>query len=218
MDLRALIDHTLLKPDATSDAVELLCAEALDFGFASVCVNPCRVPLAFEKLRGSRVAVCSVVGFPLGATSSDAKLAEAGWCLANGASEIDSVMNIGDAKEGNWSCVEEEMKRLAETVHAQDAILKVILETCLLDKSEIVEACERAVAAGADFVKTSTGFAGGGATVEDVGLMAATVSGRCLVKASGGIKTRSDALALVEAGAARIGTSSGIAIAGEPRK
>jgi len=211
-ELASVIDHTLLKADATASAIEVLCSEALGFGFAAVCVNPSRAPLAADILRGSRVAVCSVVGFPLGADSADAKLAEAEWCLENGASEIDMVMNIGDAKDGGWGQVEVEIGRLADAVHAGGGILKVILETCFLERDEIVEGCERSVSAGADFVKTSTGFGGGGATEDDVRLMFETVAGRCLVKASGGIRTRADALAMVAAGAARIGTSSGVAM------
>ncbi len=212
MELASYIDHTLLKPDAVASDIERLCAEAAEHSFASVCVNPCRVPLAAECLSGSGVAVCSVAAFPLGANSTESKLSEVVWCLDNGAIEVDVVMNIGEAKAGNWGYVEGELDRLAELTRSRRALLKVIIETCLLGRDEIVEAAKRVVAAKADFVKTSTGFAGGSATVEDVELLAEVVAGRCRVKASGGIKTRADAEAMISAGAARLGSSSGVAI------
>ena len=212
MELASYIDHTLLKPDATASDIEQLCAEAIKYSFATVCVNPCRVPLAAERLAGSGVAVCAVAAFPLGANSTESKLSEAEWCVDNGADEVDVVMNIGEAKAGNWDYVEGELTRLRELTRSKGALLKVIVETCLLDREEKIEAAKRVVAAKADFVKTSTGFAGGGATVEDVALLAEVAAGRCRVKASGGIKTRATAEAMVRAGAARIGSSSGIAI------
>ena len=212
MNLASYIDHTLLKPDAVASDIEKLCAEAVQYSFASVCVNPCRVPLVAEYLSGSGVAVCSVAAFPLGANSTESKLSEVAWCVDNGAAEVDIVMNVGEAKAGNWDYVEGELTRVAEFTRSKGVLLKVIVETCLLDREEKIEAATRVVAAKADFVKTSTGFAGGGATNEDVELLVETVKGRCRVKASGGIKTRADAESMIRAGAARLGSSSGIAI------
>lgn len=212
MDIASYIDHTLLKPVATKNNIKSLCAEADKYAFASVCVNPCRVPLAAAILAESTVKVCCVTGFPLGATSTFAKIAETRWCLENGADEIDTVMNIGKAKDGDWAAVGDELRDLADLTHNHGAILKVIFENCLLTTEEIQAACETAVRAGADFVKTSTGFAGGGATVEDVRLMAKVIDGACGVKAAGGVKNIDDAIAMINAGATRIGTSAGVAI------
>ena len=212
MEIASYIDHTLLKPTAVESDIRQLCLEALECGFASVCVNSCRVPMAAECLKGSAVKVCAVTGFPLGAMSTFAKFTETEWCLQNGADEIDTVINIGMLKEGNLVGVEDELNRLAELVHSGGGILKVIFENCLLDKSEIVDACRISIAAGVDFVKTSTGFSHGGATVDDVKLMLNQVSGKCCVKAAGGIRSREEALQMIELGVKRIGTSSGIAI------
>ena len=212
MDIAGYIDHTLLKQTATEYDIRKLCAEAEEHSFAAVCINPCRVPLASEILSDSNVKVCTVTGFPLGATSTAAKLAETEWCLDNGADEIDTVMNIGEAKAGNWNYIENELREMAELVHSKNAILKVIFENCLLDKEEIVEACKTSVAAGVDFVKTSTGFAGEGATPEDVKLMVDTVAGKCKVKAAGGVRNSDDANKMIELGAERIGTSAGVVI------
>jgi deoxyribose-phosphate aldolase len=212
MEIARYIDHTLLKATATEDDIVKLCLEADEHSFASVCVNPCRVPAATAALAESDVKVCCVTGFPLGATSTFAKLAETRWCLDNGACEIDTVINIGEVKAGNWRFVEEELREMAELVHSKDAILKVIFENCLLERSEIIRACETSVLAGVDFVKTSTGFAGGGATLEDVELMSKTVAGACGVKAAGGVRNATDALAMIKAGATRIGTSAGVTI------
>ena len=212
MKISDYIDHTLLKQIARDEDVKKLCAEADEYSFASVCVNPCRVPCAAKALAESKVKVCCVTGFPLGATSKFMKYQETLWCLENGADEIDTVMNIGEAKAGNWSFVGNELRALADLAHEKDAILKVIFENCLLDKNEIKTACEIAVEAGVDFVKTSTGFADGGATIEDVTLMSEVVAGACGVKAAGGVRNIADAEAMIKAGALRIGTSAGVAI------
>lgn len=213
MQLNRLIDHTLLKADATPQQIQLLCAEAKQHHFASVCVNTCYVPLAHELLAGTDVAVCCVVGFPLGAGLTCAKVQEARCAIEKGAREVDMVINLGMAKAGDWQGVEADIRAVAEAVHPT-ALLKVILETCLLTDDEKVKACLAAKAAGADFVKTSTGFSTGGATLADVALMRKTVGPEMGVKASGGVRTREDALAMVAAGANRIGTSNGVKIIG----
>jgi deoxyribose-phosphate aldolase len=208
------IDHTLLKAEATSAQVIRLCEEALEYGFASVCVNSRFVRLAADALTGS-VVVCSVIGFPLGAASTRAKVAEANRAVLDGARELDVVMAIGAAKAGKWDEVVDDLAAVVDAARAADetgVIVKVIIECCLLTDAEKAAACEAAVRAGADFVKTSTGFLGGGATVEDVRLMRKVVGPNAGVKASGGIKTAADALRMIEAGATRIGTSNGIAI------
>ena len=209
-ELAKTIDHTLLKPNATAAQVLKLCDEAKEYGFASVCVNPSRVALAAQALAGTDVTACCVVGFPLGAIPSVSKAAEAAECVRSGAREIDMVINIGAAKDGDWALVESDIA--AVRAACGPAKLKVIIETCLLTDEEKVEACLAAKRAGADFVETSTGFSTGGATVEDVRLMRRTVGPEMGVKASGGIHNRQEALAMLEAGATRIGASSGIAI------
>ncbi len=217
MDYAPLIDHTLLKPEATRTQIRRLCQEAREHKFCSVCVPPYYVPQAAKELSGSSVKVCTVVGFPLGYSPTAVKAAETKWALEHGAQEIDMVMNVAAAKSGEWDAVESDIKLLAEICHKSGAILKVILETCLLTEAEKEEACRRAWAAGADFVKTSTGFSSGGATVADVALMRKIVGQNLGVKASGGIKDAAVAKAMVEAGATRLGTSSGVAIvAGKP--
>lgn len=208
----AMIDHTLLKPDAARGDVERLCHEAALYSFASVCVNPWYVPLAERLLRGSGVKVCTVVGFPLGATFPKIKLAEADECLTLGAREIDMVLNVGALKSLQDDQVEAEIRALAELCHRASAICKVILETALLSKEEKVRAAFIAKRAGADFVKTSTGFSVGGATVEDVALLRETVGPGMGIKASGGVRTLDELQAMVNAGATRIGTSSGVKI------
>ncbi|OUO78771.1 deoxyribose-phosphate aldolase [Blautia sp. An249] len=208
--LAASIDHTLLKPDASREQILRLCQEAREYHFASVCVNSYWVKLVSEELAGTGVSPCCVVGFPLGAMSSQAKASEAGLAIEDGAKEIDMVIAVGLVKSHDWDAVASDIAAVAAV--KKDALLKVILETCLLTKEEIRKACEIAVASGADFVKTSTGFSTGGATLEDVALMRQTVGKDVGVKASGGIRTRKDALAMLEAGASRLGTSSGIAI------
>jgi deoxyribose-phosphate aldolase len=207
-----LIDHTLLRADATSGQVELLCKEARQYGFAAVCINPVFVPLAARLLDGSGVEVCTVVGFPLGASRTVIKVAEAEQAMMDGASEIDMVLHIGALKGGDHAAVQADIAALAGACHAGGALLKVIIEAVLLDENEKVIACQLAQAAEADFVKTSTGFAGGGATVEDVRLMRHTVGPEMGVKAAGGIRSYVDAMAMVEAGATRIGASAGIHI------
>ena len=210
MNYNKLIDHTLLKPTATSEDIKLLCKEAIDFDFMSVCINPCYVSLAKECLKGSDVKVCTVIGFPLGANETEIKIKEAELAILHGAQEIDMVINVGALKEGKDDYVYTEIKKLKEV--AGKLILKVIIETCLLSDEEKVKACLLAKKAGADFVKTSTGFSTGGATVHDVKLMRETVGKEMGVKASGGVKTHEDLLAMIEAGATRIGTSNGTKI------
>ena len=212
--LAKYIDHTLLKPDATEAQIEQLCAEAREYGFASVCVNSCYASLAARLLAGSDVAVCCVVGFPLGAATTAAKAFEAADAAQNGATEIDMVINVGAAKDGRWDDVEADIAGVAAAIEGK-ALLKVIIETCLLTDGEKIEACRAAVRAGADFVKTSTGFSKAGATAADVALMRKTVGPEIGVKAAGGIRTCADAMAMIEAGASRIGASAGIAILSE---
>lgn len=210
-----IIDHTLLKPEATADQVVTLCEEAREFGFGAVMVNACYVELCASKLQGSGVKVGAVTGFPFGATLTSVKVFEAGECLRLGAREIDMVVNIGALKSRNHELVHSDIAAVAGAVHAQKALLKVILEMGLLTGDEKRVACEISEKAGADFVKTSTGFLAGGATVEDVALMRRTV--KIGVKASGGIRTAADARKMIEAGATRLGTSSGVAIVRELR-
>jgi len=209
--LASLIDHTLLKPDATREDVEALCREAGRFCFASVCVNPNWVPLCREMLRGSGVKVCTVVGFPLGAHLADVKAYEARRAVEQGAEEVDMVINIGALKSRDYALVEQDIRGVVQAV-PKPTIVKVILETALLTRDEKIMACSLSKAAGADYVKTSTGFGGGGATVEDVKLMRETVGPEIGVKASGGVRTRSDAEAMVAAGATRLGASAGVKI------
>ena len=204
------IDHTLLKPDATSADISRLCEEAIVGDFASVCVNPCHIAQAKQLLEGSGVKVCCVIGFQLGAMTTESKVFEASNAIALGADEVDMVLNIGWVKEGKTEKVTAEIHAVKEAVG--DHILKVIVETCLLNEEEIVTACQCAKKAGADFVKTSTGFSKAGATVEAVKLMRATVGDAMGVKASGGIRTPEDFQAMIDAGASRIGTSSGAAL------
>lgn len=206
----SFFDHTLLKPDASPRQIEALCQEALTLGAASVCVNPCYVPLAAQLLSGSAVRVCTVVGFPLGATTSAQKAYEAASTQAAGAQEVDMVLNVGYLKAGDLAAVQADIAQVRSAV--QDATLKVILETCLLTQEEIVTACRLAQAAGADFVKTSTGFSTAGATAEDVALMRRTVGPDMGVKAAGGIRTLADALRMLEAGANRLGCSASVTI------
>lgn len=204
------IDHTLLKPEATEDDLRGLCREAREHGFASACVNPGNVRLASELLRGSGVKVCAVVGFPLGAATTAAKAWEAREALSNGAEEIDMGMNVGALKSGKADFVLEDVRAVRGATGGK--VLKVILETCLLTDEEKIRACLIAQAAGADFVKTSTGFSSAGATVRDVKLMKETVGASMGIKASGGIKTYEAAKHLIDAGATRIGTSSSVSI------
>ena len=212
--LAKMIDHTLLKQNASSAQIEKLCGEAKQYGFASVCINPCYVPLCADLLKDSDVNVCTVIGFPLGATTSDAKAFEAANAVRNGAAEVDMVINVGFIKSGKWEETEKDIAAVVTAAKAEnaDTLVKVILETCLLTDEEKELACKAAVRAGADFVKTSTGFSTGGATVADIALMRKAVGPDLGVKASGGIHTTEEALALIDAGATRIGASAGIAI------
>ena len=210
--IAAVIDHTILKADATRADVVKVCREARQYGFASVCVNPYWVPLVRTELSGSAVKVCSVVGFPLGATSTEAKVAETAAAVASGAQEIDMVINVGALRSGDHDVVKSDIQQVARMAHAGGAILKVILETALLDDSQKATACTLAKMAGADFVKTSTGFGPSGATAHDVSLMRAVVGPEMGVKASGGIRTLEDVRAMTAAGATRIGASASVKI------
>src|SRR3982751_3973036 len=214
-DWASLIDHTLLKPEASEADIRKLCDEAAQFGFASVCVNPGWVKKAAEFLKGSGVPVCTVIGFPLGATLPDVKAYEARRSIFNGAREVDMVINIGALKSGDDCAVEDDIKAVVEAAHENHILCKVIIETALLTDEEKVRACLAAKNAGADFVKTSTGFAKGGATAHDVSLMRRTVGTSLGVKASGGVKGIEDARAMFGAGATRIGASVGVKIAQE---
>ena len=211
MQYNKLIDHTLLKQDAQPEQIVKLCEEAKQFDFMSVCVNPAYVPLAAKCLEDSDVKVCTVIGFPLGMNLTKTKVEEAMTCVKQGADEVDMVINVGMLKAGHDDYVREEIREIKQAV-GHNIILKVIIETCLLNNDEIVRACKAAKEAGADFVKTSTGFSTGGATVEAVKLMRETVGPEMGVKASGGVRTHEDLIAMVEAGANRIGTSSGAKI------
>ena len=210
MELNRYFDHTLLKPDATSAQIKALCAEARRYEFASVCVNPCFIPLAKQELQGSIVKVCTVIGFPLGAMTSESKAYEAKDAIAKGADEVDMVLNVGKAKEGDYAAVEADIRAVKEACGS--TLLKVILETCLLTDEEIVECCKAAMRAGADYVKTSTGFSKGGATPEAVALMRKTVGDKLGVKASGGVHNLAEAKAMIEAGASRIGASASVKV------
>ncbi|HEL1999672.1 deoxyribose-phosphate aldolase [Streptococcus suis] len=210
MKLNKYIDHTILKPETTQEQVEKILAEAKEYDFASVCVNPTWVALAAESLKDSDVKVCTVIGFPLGANTPAVKAFEAKDAISNGADEIDMVINIGALKTGNYDLVLEDIK--AVVAASGDKLVKVIIEACLLTDDEKVKACQLSQEAGADYVKTSTGFSTGGATVADVALMRKTVGPDMGVKASGGARSYEDAIAFIEAGASRIGASSGVAI------
>ncbi|ASJ13456.1 deoxyribose-phosphate aldolase [Thermococcus thioreducens] len=212
LDMAKYIDHTNLKPYATADDIVKLCEEAKEYGFYAVCVNPYRVKLAKELLKGSEVKVATVIGFPLGATPTEVKVFEAKRALEDGADELDMVINIGALKDKDYEYVKRDIEEVVRVAHERGAVVKVILETCYLTEEEKVKACELAKEAGADFVKTSTGFGTGGATVEDVKLMREVVGQEMGVKAAGGIRTYEQALAMIEAGATRIGTSSGVKI------
>src|SRR5687767_15715572 len=214
-DWAGLIDHTLLKPEATDEDIKRLCEEAARYRFASVCVNPTWVRVAACNLSGSGIPVCTVIGFPLGATLSDVKAYEARRAIFDGAREVDMVINVGALRSGDDCLVEHDIRLVAEAAHEYNAICKVIIETALLNDDEKVRACRAAKQAGADFVKTSTGFSKGGATVADIALMRRTVGADAGVKASGGVNVLDDARKLVEAGATRIGASVGVKIAQE---
>lgn len=210
-NIASMIDHTLLKQDATEDQIRKLCQEALEYSFASVCINPSYVPFCSELLKGSSVKVCTVIGFPLGAASTRSKAFEAKDAIENGALEVDMVINVGAVKSGNWDFVQSDIESVVAAAKGK-ALVKVIIETCLLTDEEKVHVCKICKSAGADFVKTSTGFSTGGATVEDVQLMRQVVGPEMGVKASGGIRDAASASAMINAGANRLGTSAGIAI------
>lgn len=217
-EIAGFIDHTQLSACATEDDIKKLCAEAVKYGFASCCVNPYYVPMAAEILRGTGVKVCTVIGFPLGANSIDDKASQAAMCVSEGADEVDMVVNLGAVKDGKWDEVLEEIYAVRCAVDDVDCgeskkiVEKVILETCYLDDEEIVAVCQKALEAGADFVKTSTGFGTGGATVHAVELMRKTVGKNMGVKASGGIHSFEEAVAMIEAGADRLGCSASVKI------
>ena len=205
-----MIDHTLLKPDATAEQIRQLCQDARTYNFASVCVNPTWIALAAELLADAPPVVCTVIGFPLGATLPEVKAFETRECITKGAQEVDMVMNIGALKSGDAGLVEQDIRAVVEA--ADGVTVKVIIETALLTENEKIKACELSQTAGADFVKTSTGFSGGGATVEDIELMRRVVGSDMGVKASGGIRNAEDARALIAAGATRLGASAGVKI------
>ena len=211
--LAKTIDHTLLKAIGTEQNVRELCVEARTFGFFSVCVNPYWVPLCVHELNGSDVLVCTVIGFPLGANAPALKAEEARLAVQQGAKEVDMVINIGAVKSGNWDAVEADIRGVVKA--AGKALVKVIIETCYLTEAEKVRACETVMKCGAGFVKTSTGFGTGGATVEDIKLIRKTVGDKLKIKASGGIRSYHDAIQMLDAGADRIGASSGVAIVAE---
>jgi deoxyribose-phosphate aldolase len=210
-EIAKIIDHTLLKPEATKEQIRSICEEALKYKFASVCVNPGQVSFVRDLLKGSDVKVCTVIGFPLGANASKVKAFEASEAIKEGAEEVDMVINIGRLKDKDYDYVRDDIKAVVESAKGK-ALTKVIIETCLLTDDEKVTACKLAKEAGADFVKTSTGFSKGGATYEDIKLMRETVGTDMGVKASGGVRSYQDAVSFIEAGASRVGASASIAI------
>lgn len=210
MKINKYIDHTALKPNTQKDEIDKLIAEAIKYDFASVCINPTWVSYAFNKLKTSDVKVCTVIGFPLGASTTKVKVFETQDAIANGASEIDMVLNIASLIAGDAELVEEEIRLVKEA--CADIVLKVIIETCLLNDEQKKLACKLVVNAGADFIKTSTGFSTGGATKADIELFKSQVKDNCLIKASGGVRSYDDALVMINAGANRIGTSGGVSI------
>lgn len=210
MNYNKMIDHTVLKADTPLETVKRICDEAMEYGFASVCINPCHVAYCADYLKDSDVNVCTVIGFPLGANTSAVKAFETKDAIANGADEIDMVMNIGALKDKNYDLVRDDVKAVVEA--ANGTLVKVILETCLLTEDEIKKACELCVEAKADYVKTSTGFSTRGATIEDVRIMKEAIHGKAKVKAAGGVRTPEDMVKIVAAGADRIGTSAGCSL------
>lgn len=210
MNYNKMIDHTVLKADTPLETVKRICDEAMEYGFASVCINPCHVAYCADYLKDSDVNVCTVIGFPLGANTSAVKAFETKDAIANGADEIDMVMNIGALKDKNYDLVRDDVKAVVEA--ANGTLVKVILETCLLTEDEIKKACELCVEAKADYVKTSTGFSTRGATIENVRIMKEAVHGKAKVKAAGGVRTPEDMVKIVAAGADRIGTSAGCSL------
>ncbi len=218
MNIEKYIDHTLLKPEAKLSDIKRICDEAKEHHFMSVCVNSCHCAFVSKELEGSGVRTCCVVGFPLGAMATEAKAFEALVCVGKGADEVDMVINIGAAKDGNWELVEADIRAVVNAAHeghpGKRALVKVIIETCLLTDEEKIKACEASMRAGADYVKTSTGFSTGGATPEDVALMRRVMGDKLGVKASGGVRTPEDAEKMIAAGASRLGTSNGVKLLG----
>jgi len=212
MKIAGLIDHTALKPETTKEQIKKLCSEAIEYGFASVCVNPSYVELCSKLLKNSAIKVCTVIGFPLGATTTATKVAEASEAIGNGATEVDMVINVGALKSGDFDYVKKDIGAVVGAAKGK-ALVKVILETCLLTEEEKIMSCKICKEAGANFVKTSTGFSTGGATVSDIKLMRSIVKPDMGVKASGGIRDYETAMAMVDAGASRIGASASVAIA-----
>lgn len=212
MKLNKYIDHTLLKADATQESIKELCRQAKEYDFMSVCINSSNIELAKEELKGTDVKICTVIGFPLGATTTESKVFETTDAIEKGADEVDMVLNIGALKSKSFDIVLRDISEVAKAAHNKGKILKVILETCLLEKDEIIKACQLSKDAGADFVKTSTGFSTGGAKEEDVALMRKTVGDLMGVKASGGIRTLEKARLMIENGATRLGVSAGVQI------
>ena len=210
MNYNKMIDHTVLKADTPLETIKRICDEAMEYGFASVCINPCHVAYCADYLKDSDVNVCTVIGFPLGANTSAVKAFETKDAIANGADEIDMVMNIGALKDKNYDLVRDDVKAVVEA--ANGTLVKVILETCLLTEDEIKKACELCVEAKADYVKTSTGFSTRGATIEDVRIMKEAVHGKAKEKSAGGVRTPEDMVKIVAAGADRIGTSAGCSL------
>jgi deoxyribose-phosphate aldolase len=214
-EMALMIDHTLLKPEATPAQIDRLCAEARQYGFGSVCVNPVYVNRCAQALQGSAVKVCTVIGFPLGTHTSAVKAYEAAEAIQDGATELDMVINVGALKAGELALVRQDIRQVVESARVSAALVKVIIEACLLTDEEIVTACQLAQQAGANYVKTSTGFSTGGATFEDVALMRRTVGSQMGVKAAGGVRTLADARRMIEAGASRLGASAGVKIMSE---
>ena len=212
MKLNKYIDHTLLKADATQESIKELCRQAKEYDFMSVCINSSNIELAKEELKGTDVKICTVIGFPLGATTTESKVFETTDAIEKGTDEVDMVLNIGALKSKNFDIVLRDISEVAKAAHNKGKILKVILETCLLEKDEIIKACQLSKEAGADFVKTSTGFSTGGAKEEDVALMRKTVGDLMGVKGSGGIRTLEKARLMIENGATRLGVSAGVQI------
>lgn len=214
-NLNQFIDHTLLKPEASKREIELLCKEAIDYDFKSVCINPVHIPLATKLLFGKNPLVCTVIGFPLGANKSEVKVFECKKALEDGAREIDMVLNIGSLIEKDYNLVNDDIEMVLEKTHSAKALLKVIFETSKLTTEEIIKACEICKKLEVDFIKTSTGFGGGGASIEHIKLMREHIGREIGVKASGGVRSKEDAINMISAGATRIGTSSGIKIIAE---
>ena len=212
LPINKYIDHTLLKPEATAEQIKILCEEAAKYSFFSVCINPQYISFAKSILAGSDVKICTVIGFPLGSNTTEVKVFETQNAILNGADEIDMVLNIGAVKSKNWQLVERDIEQVVKTAHQSGKLIKVIFETCLLDSDEIIKCCQICSKIGADFVKTSTGFSSGGATLDVVKLMKSNIPSSVAVKASGGVRDTESAKSFIAAGATRLGSSSGVSI------